>query len=195
MGEVDLKKIRWIIPVFIVIIFFLHISGYRLTSKGAAEAHSFPNKNAVLVKVVDSKLGDVYVYRQNNYYLTILPLRYGFLWRASFNISTESEDDKGDKVRTIGTISYTNKNGSMTVMVIDVKEKNVAYIEAGPKSNRVREKVKNNEYVVFTWDKAMLYYDVNPIAISGNGVNLYKYGDLIVGNTDTKQLRWREVHN
>lgn len=111
-------------------------------------------------------MGQVYVFKQNDYYMTILPLRYGFLWRSPFVCSTESINHRKDKIRTIGTMSYTSKNGSITLLIVDVKDKNVVYIEAGPKKNIVRQMVTNNNYIDFVWDKVMHYYDANPIAIT-----------------------------
>jgi len=188
-----MKKLIIIIFVIILILVVLIASGYRLSAISAAKAHSFLDKNSVLVSEVSTNSGNVYIYKVSNYYLTIKPERNGFLWRAPISVTTKDVNDKEDKVRTIGWMSTTKKNGPVTVVVVEVKDNEVAYIEAGLKSDRIKKEVNLNEYVVFVWETSFFNKDIQPVALDKNGKVLYKYGNLIDNHTDTRETRWRKV--
>jgi hypothetical protein len=190
-----MKRLFLSIFIFISIVAVLFLSGYRFTAKSAVEAHSFLNKGSTFVSVVKSHLGDVYIYRVDDYYVTILPEKRGLLWVAPSSGSTKDINDKSDKVRTIGWVSYTSSKISGTVMVIEVNDENVSFIEAGSTDERVKKKVEKGKCVVYEWNKAYYPHNVSPVALSQNGSELYMYSydPATPYFTDTKELRWYKI--
>lgn len=187
------KLFTYIFAVATLIFLFVIMPGYRLTPESAAKAHSFLPKTAHLAKEYRTSMGNVFIYRVENYYLTIVPQKVGPLWIARESVSSESINDKSDKVRTIGLYS-SGRNGSVgTIMVIDVQDDRVKYIEAGEEKQRIRKSVVPGKYVEFTWDKTFLS-DINAVALSEDGKELYRYNyGNIANRTDTSELRWHEA--
>lgn len=190
-----MKKLLLLIPIALIVFIFLYVSGYRFTAKSATEAHSFLKKDSTLIQKVESNLGELFVYKTKDYYITIVPEKIGLLFRASSNTTTQDINDKSDKIRTIGWASglYSDKSG--TVMVIEVQDVRIAYIEAGSELQRIKKSVIKGENLIFEWDKRYFVHEINPIAYSENGEKLYLYGydpatpDFI----DQKELRWHKV--
>lgn len=190
-----MRKIHvfWVIVVFIILLIAV-VSGYRLTAESAAEAHSFLPKHSRLVSKHNTGFGEVYVYSVEDYYMTIVPKRAGLLWIANASISTKSINDKNDKVRTIGLSSFSGAGSVGTIMVVDVMDDRVKYIEAGEETERIRKKVTPGEYVEFVWDKPYFSHQIDPVALTESGERLYvydygKYTNFI----DQKELRWHEA--
>jgi hypothetical protein len=183
----------WIIVIFIVL-FIAIVSGYRFTAESAAEAHSFLPKHSQLVTKHNTGFGQVFIYSVEDYYMTIVPKKVGLLWIANASISTKSINDKNDKVRTIGVCSFTGDERAGTIMVVDVMDDRVAYIEAGEETERIRKKVTQGEYVEFVWDKSYFPHQIDPIALTESGEKLYVYDYGKYTNfTDQKELRWHEA--
>lgn len=190
-----MRMIRILLPMAIIAVILSYMIGYRFTSESAAKAHSLLDKDAKLVQKIQSGMGDVYVYSNKDYYLTILPERQGLLYRASSSFTTEGIQDKSDKVRTIGWISSQVKKRSGTVMVIDILDDHVAYIEAGPESERVRKMTTEGGYLVFEWNSGYSIQELNPEAFSEKGEKLYYYGyhPQMPNVQENKDLRWHKV--
>jgi hypothetical protein len=181
------------ITLFVAVIFIV-LYGFRFTPESAAKANSFVGNNVTLVSKVDVAIGTVLVYKKDNYFLTVVPHRYGLLWISHDSTTTKDIDDKNDLIRTVGWYSTTNSPKQGTVMVIQIKDTNVATITAGPDSDRVSKAVKLNQYVVFSWDKCYMGWQLNAVALSADGSNLYTYGYPPPSNvTDTKEFRWHKV--
>lgn len=192
-----MKKLFLLVATTVLVFIFITISGYRFTAKGAVKAHPFLEKDSKLVEMVKSKYSDVYVYSVKDYYLTIVPQKKGFLWVAPSSNTTKDINDKNDKVRTIGWDSYSHSSKLMIVMVVEVLDDKVFYIEAGPESDRIKKKVENGKYIIFEWEKAYFVHDVNPIALSESGDKLYMYGynPLTPNFLDGKELRWHRIQD
>ena len=190
-----MKKLLLLIPIALLVFIFLYVSGYRFTAKSAAEAHSFLKNDSTLIQKVESNFGELFVYKTEDYYITIVPEKIGLLFRASSSITTQDINDKSDKVRTIGWASglYSDKSG--TIMVIEVQDVNIAYIEAGSELQRIRKNVIKGENLILEWDKGHFVHEINAIAYSEKGEKLYFYGyDPATPNfIDQKELRWRKV--
>jgi hypothetical protein len=183
----------WIIVIFIVL-FIAIASGYRFTAKSAAEVHSFLPEHSQLVSKHNTEFGQVFIYSVDDYYMTIVPQKVGLLWIANASISTKSINDKNDKVRTIGVCSFAGDERAGTIMVVEVKDDRVAYIEAGEETEKIRKKVTKGEYVEFVWDKSYFPHHIDPIALTESGEKLYVYDYGKYTNfTDQKELRWHEA--
>jgi len=194
MNNKSNRKVLFVTTLLVVILLIMYMAGFRLSPEAAAKAHAFLEKDSLLVHTEETSLGKVYVYVQDDYYLTIMPEKKFLLWRAPASVTTKGINDKNDLIRTIGSLSVTTDKGAVTVMVINVKDDNVKYIEAGIELQRERQEVKKDKNVVFVWDKPYLYHQVNPIALSGTGEILYKY-QIPMNNAsiDQKELRWHKA--
>ncbi len=188
------KLFTYIFAVAALIFLFVIMPGYRLTPESAAKVHSFLPKTAHLAKEYRTSMGNVFIYRVENYYLTIVPQKVGPLWIARESVSSESINDKSDKVRTIGLYSSGGNGRIGMIMVVDVQDPRVKYIEAGEAVQRIRKSIVPGEYVEFAWDKAYFPQDVNAIALSEAGDELYGYNyGNVINFIDTSELRWHIV--
>lgn len=125
------RKVLFVSTLLVAILFIMYIAGFRLSLEAAAKAHAFLEKDSLLVHTEETSLGKVYVYAQDDYFLTIMPEKKFLLWKAPTSVTTKGINDKNDLIRTIGSLNATTDKGSVTVMVINVKDDNVRYIEAG----------------------------------------------------------------
>lgn len=198
-----MKKARVFIlsGLFIAVLSGLFISaavflfwGFRFTPESAARANGSIGNNATLVEKADTAVGNVFVYKKSNYYITVVPHRQGLLWRSDTAFSTEDTDDKNDVVRTVGWYSTTNSPKQGTVLIVQVKDAHVSKIVAGPDSDRVSKSVKSNQYAVFSWDKSYMGWQLNAAALAADGSKLYAEGYPPPSNIiDQKEFRWRKV--
>lgn len=182
----------YIFIVFLVLVLFLYFNGYRFTPKQAANAHSFLERGAQVISEVDVGWGYAYIYKLPDYYLTVMATKSGFLWRAPISSHTKEVNDRDDRVRTIGWMSYrNNEKEKATVLVIENKDENVVAIEAGKEAQRIRKNIENKELVTFVWDEALSLYDINPVALSKDDRELYRYGyPLWTTAFRDKDLKW-----
>ncbi len=189
-----MRRIITIIVIILVVILLLYLGGYRITADGAVKAHSLLEEGSTLVKEVQLDDRSVHIYQYEDYYRTIIPEKSLLLWRAPYSSTTKNVNDKDDKIRTIGWASYTFEDQRGTVIVIDVMDEDVAYIEAGADLERERKEVKKGELIVFTWDSALFVHEIIPIAYSQNGIELYRYGyPEGTNHLDDREIRWHKV--
>ncbi|MBP1926710.1 hypothetical protein J2Z76_002580 [Sedimentibacter acidaminivorans] len=188
-------KARYIFIAFSVLVLYLYFNGYRFTPRQAAKAHSFLERDAQLVSEVDVGWGYAYIYKVPDYYLTVMATKRGFLWRAPFSSHTKGINDKNDKIRMIGWMSCTNsEKEKATILVIENKDENVVFIEAGKETQRNKKNVENGELVTFVWDEALFVHDIKPIALSKDNRELYRYGYPLGTRTfRDKDLKWYSI--
>lgn len=167
------KVIALIVFVIIVVISFLS-SDYRLTPLAAAKVHSDVGKNQVLLGDVDLGWGKVYIFDTDIGLRTVTSTKTSFLWRAPVAVRIEESEDA---IKTVGWMSYTNEKGQqVTVLVVEVNDPQVAYIEAGPEDNRVRKEITKGGPTIFSWNKSIQANNgLNAIALSADGSTLYEY--------------------
>lgn len=103
---------------------------------------------------------------------------------------------KNDAVKTVGLISLKDQNSKqITVFAVQTKDPNIRFIEAGSNSDRQRKPITLNETVVFSWDKTLLWNDINAIAFDKDNLQSYKYEFLQnVTTISTKDLRWYPIN-
>lgn len=92
-------------------------------------------------------------------------------------------------------MSYTNnEKEKATILVIENKDENVAFIEAGKEHERNKKDVKKGELVTFVWDEALFSHNIEPVALSKDNSELYRYG-YSLGTTyfRDQDLKWYGV--
>lgn len=188
-------KKRFTLIICLVLMVCLYFSGYRFTPKQAADSHAFLEKGAQVISEVDVGWGYAYIYKVSDYHLTVLSIKSGFLWRAPVSTHIKDVNDKDDSIRTIGWMSFTNNEKERaTILVIENKDENVAFIEAGKESERNKKSVRKGELVTFVWDEALFLHNIEPVALSSDNNKLYRYG-YPLGTTylSDQDVKWHSV--
>ncbi|MDY0236355.1 MAG: hypothetical protein RBR71_10015 [Gudongella sp.] len=188
-------KARYIFIVIIVVLLSLYFTGYRFSPKQAADAHSFSERGSQVIIEVDIGWGYTYIYKLPDSYLTVMATKKGFLWRAPVSTYIKDINIENDKVKTIGWMSYTNnEKEKATIVVIENNDEDVVSIESGKITQRNKKNIGNGELVTFVWDESLFPHDINPVALSKDNIELYRYG-YPLGTTTfiDKDLKWHSI--
>lgn len=188
-------KKRFLLMICLLLMMYLYFIGYRLTPKQAADSHAFLEEGAQVVSEVDIGWGYAYIYKASDYHLTVLAIKKGFLWRAPASTRIKDVDDKNNNIRTIGWMSFTNNEKERaTILVIENKDENVAFIETGKESERKMKSVAKGEIVRFVWDEALFIHNIKPVALSNDNSKLYRYGyPLRTTHFKVQDLKWNSI--
>jgi len=183
-----MRKVVFIIPALLLVVILGFFTGYRLTPESAAQAN-FYVQDAQLVIKTETSIGEVFVYKKSNYYVTVAPQKRAFMWISRISFNTEGVDDKSDPVRLIGWFSTSTG----TAMIVQSHDNSVAYVEAGTATNTKREYSNQDGIFVFNWSQAYNpLQDSEPAAytVDGNKLYTYCYGKKLSTYRDVNELRW-----
>ncbi|MCL8208594.1 MAG: hypothetical protein K6V97_11065 [Actinomycetia bacterium] len=177
-----------LLVLLLVVAAFLYLSGYRFSPIAAAKAEFDVGAYAVPFGAVQYPWGEVLLVRTPAGPRTVLLTKHGFLWRAPGD--THFDKSTG-RIKTIGWMSYSGSQGATTVFAVETSDPRIASISAGPASARQKKKVDVNTPVIFSWNKAFYWYELNPVALSAEGKPLYKWGvPLNVSAFTPRDLKW-----
>jgi hypothetical protein len=184
---------RKILPISIVILLYFGISfvlGYRFTPEEAAKANEWVNQNSILMGKEDFGSTSVYLYEYpDKYYTVITDYKFPF-WRSSASFWANKTEDN---IKLVGWCSYGDKKKFLTVVPIQNYDKNVAYIEMGPVTDRIHKETPLNQTIIFSWNKSIPWNDLNAIAYSKDKEALYHLGYEIKNSTIISELRWLPI--
>lgn len=183
-----MRKVVFIIPALLLVVILGFFTGYRLTPESAAQAN-FYVQDAQLVIKTETSIGEVFVYKKSNYYVTVAPQKRAIMWISRISFNTEGVDDKSDPIRLIGWFSTSTG----TVMIVQSHDDSVAYVEAGTATNAKTEYSNQDGIFVFNWSQAYNpLQDSEPAAytIDGNKLYTYCYGKESSTYRDFNELRW-----
>lgn len=189
---------KFIILPFIIIAFivFFFISGYKLTAKSSVESSLNLHGDENVFGEVKRDWGIVYLLDTHKGIKTALATKKGLLWSCS--TSTYFFDDviKNDLVKTVGWMSIKDANNKqITVFAVQTNDPKVRFIEVGSSSDRQRKPIALNETVIFSWDKSIIWNDLNAIAFDKDNIQLYKYGyPKNVSSINANDLRWYQIN-
>ncbi len=188
-------KVCYLFIICFILVLYLYFIGYRFNPKQAADSHAFLEKGSKAISEVDVGWGRAYIYKTSDYYLTVMAIKSGFLWRAPVSINTKNIDDKNDSIKTIGWMSYTNnEKEKATILVIENQSEDIVFIEAGKEFERYKRNVVKGDLVTFVWNEALFQHDINPIAFSKEGRELYRYRYPLGTNQFREQdLKWHNI--
>lgn len=191
-------KLRYLYIICLILLAYLYLSGYRFNSRQAADAHAYDilEKGAQVISKVDVGWGHAYIYKSSDYYLTVMAEKKGFLWRAPVSVNINTIDYKNDSIRTIGSMIYSNnEDKKATILVIENQNENIAFIEAGKQFDRYQKNVTKGELIIFVWNEALFQHDINPIAFSKDGMEIYRYGyPLGTNQFRDQELKWYSIY-
>ncbi|MCY6485409.1 hypothetical protein OW763_13820 [Clostridium aestuarii] len=172
-----------LVLLFILISVYLYTMGYRLTEVEAAKVHLGVGKNAQLFEQVNYKWGTVCLFNTPKGPRTAIAEKYMFLWktRVAFHM-TNSQD-------LIKTVGWAN-NEKCTVYAVESTDDNLAYIEMGSGSDRIKIYSEENEPMIFQWSKPIRWNDFNGIAYSKNGEAIYEFRYPKGNVLNISEIRW-----
>lgn len=189
------KKV--IITLFIILIVYgilLFITGYRFSPLEAAKANGSLSESVTLLDETNRDWVDFYYFKDNNknQYLTVIVDPKGFLYVSRTSTWLYNPTDE---IKTMGSSSYMDKKGhQLTTLLVSSDSAEVAYIEAGPESNRTKLEIEKGETLLFEFDNLINHNDMNPIAYDQDGKALYYYGyPKNVSYMKTGDYKWHEV--
>jgi len=181
-----LKSKKTIIIIVLIIIIIGYIFGYRLTSYHAAQRYlsSFEkDKTSEVLIDKDYAWGKIYLFDTGESKQVVIVKKYGPIWVSKEGFYSYISDEE---VKTLGWAS----NKECTFLAIEVLDSKVSYIEAGTYENQLKQTVKSDELMVFSWDKALRWNDIEGKAYSKNGELLYEYRYPISNVIHMNELRW-----
>jgi hypothetical protein len=148
-------------------------TGFRLTSEAAARVNAYIGNSSEFFDELHFNWGDVYLFNSPKGPRTAVIEKHGIWW---FNEATTIVNDNSDAVKTVGFSSFSHvPYVGVTVLAVQTTDANVSYIEAGPLSDRIKKPIKIGASTVFSWSGMMTVKDLNAVAYSKNGHDLYEY--------------------
>ena len=190
MSERMKKSLRFAGSIFIIV-FLLYLGGYRFDSMDAVKANSQIPKGAQLLDQVNFKWGNIYIFDTEDKPMTVISLKkLGWFWVSNTSVFHYRNQDP---VRTIGGATFADKNNSASVISIIVYDPDVAYIEAGPENDRLRQEVTLEMPLTFWWEYSIKWSDLAPKAYDSEGNVLYEYRYPETNHTNQEDLKWYHV--
>lgn len=191
--KVAFKRITLITIVLLIAlgILFSYLSGYRFSPYEAAMAHFDMDKSATEFGDVNFQLSRVYLFNTSNGPRTAIATKEGLLWRAPAAVRFSKSSDQ---IKTVGWMSYNGRQGHVMVFAVETEDPTVAYIQAGPTTDRIKKEISAKEPVIFSWNKEIDINNLNPIALSKDGKILYEYRyPKNTTSVSSEDLKWYPV--
>ncbi|MNL00159.1 hypothetical protein D3C87_1205810 [compost metagenome] len=180
--ENEVKKI-FIIFILILCIFGWYsyisfIDGTRFTAIAAAKAQSSVGRDAIVFDQIDLSWGKVFLLNTPNGERTAVVRKKGPLWFSNA-VTTFDHVNTSDPVRTVGWLNYqytgVTPPEEIALIAVLTNDPQVALIEVGEGTERVKKQIKLNKPLLIWWPKAFIGSSLKPIALSSEGKPLYEY--------------------
>jgi hypothetical protein len=188
-----MKKRKEVIPILVVIILILIITGYRFTALSAAKSNSFVSRDFEVIEKYDTGSSVIFLFKsdEKELFLTVLSEKSGLFYRS--NLSTYIPYSS-DTLQTVGGLSFTTNSEAFSFISIQSYDDEVAYIEAGEDSNLERKEINKGERIYFLFPFSKQIDFLNATAFNKDGKKLYYYGypkeTNIINGMD---LNWHKV--
>lgn len=176
-GVWNLLKRKLMVAIFILIIFVANcvfiVSGYRFSAKNAAKSNPYITKNYQLFASYKTGPFGIFLFKSNvnRMYRTVLSQRHGIFYRSNVSVSIPYQLGA---LETVGYFNDSTPDHGFTFMSFKSNSNNVAYLEAGEKTNHEIKEIKKGQTVFFLFDKYLWKPDVK--AFDSQGRELYYYG-------------------
>lgn len=175
------------------LIAYVYAQGIRFDAQRAANSNRYVDEESVLLGKAEINPYKVFFYENEDKYRTIITEKACFVWKNSSSFWAKKTDDK---VKMVGWCNIADSENGKGITAIPVQsyDKQVTYIEMGPKEARIRKDIPYGITVIFAWDKSIRWNDLNAVAYSSDSKPLYKLGYEIVSNhINTDELRWLPI--
>ncbi len=188
-----MKRIRVIIPVLVIMVALIFLSGYRFTALSAANNHAFLSSDAELIDQYKIGSSGIFIFKseEENEYRTVMTEKSGLLF--SGNQSTFIPYNS-DELQLVGAASFINDKDEASFISFKSNDDKVAYIEAGVEPHIERKEIKKEERVSFLFPFSEQINFLYPTAFDKDGNELYYFGfpkDSNMHNQD--DLRWHKT--
>ena len=189
-----MKKLKFIIPVLIVIMLIYFLGGYRFTALSAAKSNVYLPKDAQLMEQYDSDSSVIFLFKSDKekMYRTVLAEKKAFFYQSRLSTYIPYNSDE---IQTVGGISYTTKNNMASLLSVISYDEEVAYIEAGIEPYRESKEIKKGELTTFLFSTNNQIDQLHAVATNKEGEALYYYG--YPKNAPTinlnKDLKWYKI--
>lgn len=171
------------------------LDGARISAIQAARVHfAVKGKNPQLFEKVDYPWGGVFLFHTDDGNRTVMSYKekpgswfYYARLATTFNRAQDQE-----KIETVGWMNVnTNIPGVQAcVFAVETSDPNIDSIEIGVGTDRINKKIIIGQPLVFSWSKAFIGADLNPLALSKDGRVLYEYRNKLSNVTNSDDLRW-----
>lgn len=104
---------------------------------------------------------------------TELVQRHGLLWRDTAD--SMGGLPKRGPLNTVGWMSARLARGQATVVAVAVRDPAIAFVAAGPPSDRRTRTVTVGKPLILSWNRSLYAYQLNLVALSKTGKPLYHY--------------------
>lgn len=179
--------------LLIILLMFVVISGYRFTALSAAKSNTFVSNSSVLLEQWDTGSSSLFLFKDDKEetYRIALSEKKGFLYISRVSTYVPYSDDD---IKTIGGMSYRTGNEEFTLLIIESNVNEVAFIEAGRKLEREKQKINQGERISFLFPYSKQIDRLNTLALNEDGEKLYYFGYPENKNQIdlNKDLRWHK---
>jgi hypothetical protein len=190
------KVVLFIIFIVCIIGWYSYINfigGTRFTPIAAAKAQTSIGTDVTVFDQVDLPWGKVYLIDTPNGERTAVVRKKGPFWFCNY-VTTFDNANASDPLRTVGWLNYqytsVNPPESVALIAVISNDPQVAFIEVGDGSDRVKRKIEPNKPLLVWWPKIYPGSNLKPLALSSEGKTLYEYRFAQENITDTKTLKW-----
>lgn len=190
------KVVLFIIIIVCIIGWYSYINfigGTRFTPIAAAKAQTSIGMDVTVFDQVVLPWGKVYLIDTPNGERTAVVRKKGPFWFCNY-VTTFDNANASDPLRTVGWLNYqytgVNPPESVALIAVISNDPQVAFIEVGDGSDRVKMKIEPNKPLLVWWPKIYPGSNLKPLALSSEGKSLYEYRFTQENITDTKTLKW-----
>lgn len=198
-------KTKKVVILFIIILCIIgwyycisFIGGTRFTAIAAAKAQSSVGKDAIVFDQLDLPWGKIFLLETPNGERTAVVRKKGLFWVSSA-VTTFDHANASDPVRTVGWLNYqytgVTPPESIALIAVITNDPQVALIEVGEGTDRVKKQIEPNKPLLVWWPKTFIGSSLKPIALSSEGKPLYEYRFAQENVTDTTTLKWYPIKN
>lgn len=188
IGEKMRNRLITLSVIFLLIIVFGYLNGYRFDGLSAARANGFVPQDSILMDQVDYNWGSVYIFDSKEKPITAISFKkVGFFWVSKVSIYYFHSEDP---IKTIGGISLGNEREKATVISVVVNDPNVSYLEVGPEKDKQKKEVTLGKPITFSWYTPFQWNDLDPRAFSKEGKLLYEYRYAKSNYIKIEDLKW-----
>ena len=191
------KKLSIVIIILIVsLVSFLGTFGMRVTPLGALKANPFTKDIIEVLADIDVQGGKAYIVDTPDAFRTAYVEDKGLFWVSKWSLFTEKEQVKNDKIKMIGTMSYS-KSAQQQIQVLGIwnEDPSVKVIQITREDGMIyTQPAPINELILFQWDQVDNLNSISILALDKKGNPIYYYGYPEGTNIfRDSELKWHPV--
>lgn len=181
-----------LVALFTVLSLFL--DGMRLTPTQAVMAGMRSQSPLEVFAQVDRPWGSVLLMKSGEGLKSAVVDKYGILWHCGATTRYYDEAMRNDAVKTVGLVISSTPRGEIAILAVKSETSKIARVDAGPQGQRQSREISEDEIVVFDWDHAIPWGELDAVAYNAEGAAAYEYRYPTSAMTlKGEDLRWWPV--